>query len=306
MLICFLSMENGRQPAVAPTWDDLRVLLALHRQGSFLGAGNALGMSTSTAARRIQALETELGRPLVHRTNGGTLLEPDALPLVTLAEQLELGLHALRRDDSGDPLAGTVRISLSEGFARPVTQCLCELRRSHPALCFEILSEARRVDLARREADIALRTGSSRSPALVERRLGSVRCGLYAAPSYVERRLQTPRLKTAELPRYELIGWEKPGRQMVPMNWLESHGAKRFVFRSNSYQAILEATLRGQGIALIAEPNERSLPGLVRLEVDAELPQIPIHLVYHREVRRVPRVRLVVDALIASLRDALR
>jgi DNA-binding transcriptional LysR family regulator len=44
----------------------------------------------------------------------------------------------------------------------------------------------------------------------------------------------------------------------------------------------------------------------VRLEVDAELPQIPIHLVYHREVRRVPRVRLVVDALIASLRDALR
>jgi DNA-binding transcriptional LysR family regulator len=49
-----------------------------------------------------------------------------------------------------------------------------------------------------------------------------------------------------------------------------------------------------------------STPGLVLLEVDGDLPQVSIHLVYHREVRRVPRVRLVVDALIASLRDALR
>jgi DNA-binding transcriptional LysR family regulator len=99
------------------------------------------------------------------------------------------------------------------------------------------------------------------------------------------------------------------GRQRLRMKRRQAQRAMargQFVFRSNSYQAILEATLRGQGIALIAEPNERSLPGLVRLEVDAELPQIPIHLVYHREVRRVPRVRLVVDALIASLRDALR
>jgi DNA-binding transcriptional LysR family regulator len=306
VVICFPSMENGRNLTHTPAWDDLRVLLALHRQGSFLGAGKAIGISTSTAARRIEALEAGLGRPLVHRTNGGTLLEPDALPLVRLAEQLELGLHALRRDDTRDPFAGTVRISLSEGFARPVTQCLCELRRAHPALRFEILSEARRVDLARREADIALRTGSSGFPALIERRLGRVGCGLYAAPSYVERRLHTARLKIADLERHDAIGWEKPGTQMMPMNWLASHGAKRFVFRSNSYQAILEATLQGQGIAVLHDSGERSLPGLVRLEIDAELPHVLIYLVYHRDIRRLPRVRLVVDALIASLRGTLK
>src|SRR5580704_13930408 len=94
VVICFPSMENGRNLTHTPAWDDLRVLLALHRQGSFLGAGKAIGISTSTAARRIEALEAGLGRPLVHRTSGGTLLEPDAFPLVNLAEQLELGLHA--------------------------------------------------------------------------------------------------------------------------------------------------------------------------------------------------------------------
>jgi DNA-binding transcriptional LysR family regulator len=305
MVNCFLFMEN-ELTGNAPTWDDLRVLLALHRQGSFLGAGKSIGISTSTAARRVQALEAGLGRALVHRTNGGTILEPDALPLVALAEQLELGLRALRRDDSYDGFAGTVRISLSDGFARAVTQCLCELRRANPGLRFEVLSEARRVDLARREADIGLRTGRSGSLTLIERRLGRMRCGLYAAQSYIERRLQTARIKAGDLARHDLIGWEKPGSQMVPMNWLQGVGAKSFVFRSNSYQAILEATLLGQGIAVLVDPIERTLPGLVRLEVDAELPEVTIYLAVHREVRRVPRVRLVADALTEALRRSLR
>lgn len=54
-----------------PTRDDLRVLLAVHRHGSFLAVGRALGLSTSTASRRIDALETALGRPLVHRSATG-------------------------------------------------------------------------------------------------------------------------------------------------------------------------------------------------------------------------------------------
>ena len=290
----------------APTWDDLRVLLELNRRGSLLGAGRAIGMSTSTAARRIEALETALGRPLARRTNEGTLLEPDALPLVALAEQLELGLQALRREEARDPFAGTVRISLVETFARQVTQPLCELRRSHPGLRLEIMSETRRVDLARREADIALRSGRSQSSALVQRLLGNVRCHLYASQGYVERRLHTARIKPTDLLRHDVIGWEGPGTQMPAKSWLESRGAKNVVLRSNSYPAILEATLQGQGIAVLAIVPQETPPGLVRLEIEAELPQVPVYLVYHRDVRRVPRVRLVADTLTAALRERLR
>ena len=120
----------------APIWDDLRVLLALHRHGSLLAAGRALGVSTSTAARRIEALEKALGRPLVHRSSAGTSVEPEALELIRLAEQLELGLLAVRRDEGDEAMAGTVRLSLSDGFLRPVTQVLATLRRLHPALHF--------------------------------------------------------------------------------------------------------------------------------------------------------------------------
>src|SRR5579859_6526788 len=158
--------------AAMPVWDDLRVLLALHRHGSLLAAGKALGVSTSTAARRIEALEEGLGRQLVHRSSGGTSVEPDALELVAMAEQLELGLQAARRGEGPQALSGTVRVSMGEGYVRPITQVLCEVRRKHASLQLEVISEARHVDLARREADVGIRSARSSSPVLVERAVG--------------------------------------------------------------------------------------------------------------------------------------
>ncbi|WP_437730206.1 LysR family transcriptional regulator [Sorangium sp. So ce1335] len=295
-------MEN----AGSPLWDDLRVLLALHRHRSLLAAGKALGISTSTAARRIDALEAALGRPLVHRSNGGTSVEPDALDLVALAEQIESRLRAIRRDEGEEAFSGTVRVSLADTIIQPTTKLLCDLRRLYPGLLLEILSEARLVDVARREADIAVRGSKSSSPAVVHRALGRVPLGLYAAPSYVERRLRAGRLKTADFERHDFVGYEGMPGQGTKMTWLEAHGARRFVLRSNSHFALLEAALQGQGIALMSEPTVRSTAGLVRIEVDAELPSVPIFLAYHRELRNVPRVRLVLDALDRAARDALR
>src|SRR5690242_10567411 len=80
-----------------PPWDDLRVLLAVHRERSFLAAAKMLGVATSTVARRIDALERALGRTLVLRGSAGTELDPGALELVAFAEQTEHGLAAMFR-----------------------------------------------------------------------------------------------------------------------------------------------------------------------------------------------------------------
>src|SRR5215831_11587649 len=96
-----------------PSWDDLRILLAVHRDKSFLAAGKTLGVAASTVARRVEAIERGLGRILVHRANDGTRLDPDALRLVALAEELELGLASLVRDGRDVEVSGTVRVSLS-------------------------------------------------------------------------------------------------------------------------------------------------------------------------------------------------
>lgn len=291
-----------------PTWDDLRVLLAVHRYGSFLAAGRELGVSTSTASRRVEALEAALGRTLVHRSSAGTSIEPDALELVSLAEQLEHGLQAVRRDAGGrgSPFAGTVRLSVGDGFVPAMTQILTEFRRKHPETCVELVAESRPADLARREADLGIRTLRSSSQVLIERRLGTLRFGLYAAQSYVERRLRGARLRAGDFGRHDYVGHAGPVLLAVQMeDWLVARGATHFPFRSNSMLAKLEAVERGQGIGVMAEVVGCELAGVVRIEVDDPLPAIAVWLAYHRELRRVPRIRAVASAIEAEFHRRL-
>ena len=96
-------------PTTAPVWDDLRVLLAVHRSKSFLSASKALGVATSTVARRIEAFERALGSPLVLSGNGGTAIDADAPSLIALAKQMQLGFDALLRAPDAQRITGAVR-----------------------------------------------------------------------------------------------------------------------------------------------------------------------------------------------------
>jgi DNA-binding transcriptional LysR family regulator len=288
----------------APSWDHLRVLLALHRHRSFLAAGRALGISTSSASRKIETLERALGRPLVHRSSAGTSLEPEALELIHLAEQFEFGLRAVRRDEGDAAASGTVRLALSDGFIGPATRVLSTLRRTHPSLLFELISETRMVDLSRREADIGIRLARSTSSVLVQREVGRVQLALYAARSYVERRVRDGRIKRGDLARHDFIGFDTSLDKMPQAQWLSAQGARRFVFRSNSYFALREAAELGQGILMLGAGLVTADSELVRLETEVRPPSVPVYLVFHRELRQVKRVRLVLDALEAALRAA--
>ncbi|HEX2734976.1 MAG TPA: LysR family transcriptional regulator [Polyangiaceae bacterium] len=294
-------METGS----ALSWDDLRILLMLRREGSLLAAGKALEVSTSTVSRRVDAIEAALGRRLVQRGSAGVTLEPTAIALVELAEEFETSLSALRRDTQSEA-SGSVRVSLGEGFLRPVTAVLAEVRRLHPAIEFELVSEARPVDLSKRKADIGIRTLRTASPMLIERAIGSLSFSVYASSHYVERRLRAARLAPADFEKHDFIGYDGPLSGSPQSVWLRRQGAKRFVMRSNSDSVIQRAVELGQGIALLADAQARAASNLVRLLTEEEAPALTAYVVYHRDLKSVPRIRITVDALQAALRDALR
>lgn len=221
------------------------------------------------------------------------------------AEQLSHGLDAIRREDRGAPLAGTVRISAGEGFLRPLTRVLARFREEHPETTIELLAEARFVDLSRREADLGIRLVRSTSEVLVERPLGEISFGLFASERYLTGRLPSAVLGPGGFASQDFLGFDGPLRRLPQERWLVACGAQRFPFRSNSDVALLAAAAEGQGICVAAAWLGRDA-GLtpVRLGPSLEpLPGIAAWLVSHRDLRALPRVRAVADAVGRAFRE---
>jgi DNA-binding transcriptional LysR family regulator len=292
-------MQNGLPKMEKASWEDLRVLLAVSRADSFLHAGRALGVSTSTVARRILVLERQLQAPLVRRAASGTTLEPAAAPLVELAERIETQLAAAARDvGAPDPMAGTVRLALGEGFVRFGARIAAELRRAHPQTSIELVSDARMADLSRRAADLAVRTVKTPSQAVISRRLGELRYGLYASDDYLRR---AGRRRLAE---HDFVLYEGVLERQPEIRWLLQRGATRCFFRASNTDGVLEATLAGQGVAAL--PVLLAGPLLQRLRLDDEPPSKPVYLALHRDLRTVPRVRALATLLAGEIARALR
>lgn len=281
------------------------MLLAVHRERSFLAAGRALGIAPSTVARRVEALERTMGRTIVHRGNSGTQLDPDALRIVALAEQLELGLDSLRRAPSDEAVSGTVRVSTSEGLVQPLTGVLARLRVKHPALLVELVSESRMADIARREADIGVRITRSKSSTVVSKLIGAARPALFASREYVERRLPRRRLPRALAAEQDWVGFDSALERMPSEQWMRAYGASRFVFRSNSSSAIEQAVLHGMGVGLLIDGQGSAQRELVRLDTESEPPSVELFIAYHRDARGTPRVKVVARAIEAEVRRAL-
>jgi DNA-binding transcriptional LysR family regulator len=288
------------------SWDDLRFLLAVHRNGSFFGAGKALGVAASTVARRVEAVERSLGRVLVRRSNDGTALDPDALRLVAMAEELEFGLASLVRDGRDAEVSGTVRVSLSEGFVRPLVPLLARVQAKHPALCVEVISESRVADLARGEADIGIRIVRSASAPIVSKLLGRASTGLFAAREYVERRLPSARLACDTAATHDWVGLDASLERLPHEQWMRAYGAKRFTFRSNSLMAIEQAIVSGMGMGVLGVVQASSLGGLVKLDVETMPPPVEVFLAFRRDARKTSRVRVVAREIEADARRLLR
>lgn len=286
-----------------PAWDDLRVLLEVHRRGSLLAAGRRLGLSTATVARRIAALEHALGTPLVQRTSQGTRIEKGALALVALAEEFERSVAAHRRDGSGpSPHAGVVRVSIPDGFMPFAIQAIERVRREHPETFVEVVCESRFADLAAREADIGLRGARSSSSVLIERQVGEVRAGLFASAGYLERRLPERSLGAEDWAAQDFITGDAPHG---PTDWLVARGAVHFLLKVSTVDGRLDAAERGLGLVVAGVSVAASRPRLVRVRLDAPLPALPFYLVMHQDLRGVPRVRAVADSLLAVVAEEM-
>src|ERR1700738_2581037 len=184
--------EPGREPRPRPPrsnggamdWDDVRVFLAAARKGSMRAAGRALGLSQPTIARRLAAFEATFGGPtLFDRLPEGLRLNAAGEQLVPAAESVEDAVLTLERQRAAASpvLNGTVRVSTGECAAGFLARCLSESTTAAlpSGIPLELVESRQTANLARREADMALRHQPPESGDFYISKLGTFACAVY-------------------------------------------------------------------------------------------------------------------------------
>lgn len=294
-------------------WNDLRLAVALAELRTLTAAARRLGLHQATASRRLAALEASLGVPLFLRGAAGYTPTAAGKKLLASAAEFSARLDALAREGLDDHRAvrGVVRVAVTERLgADMVSRVLPALRREHPALCVELLASNLAADLARGEADLALRFIEPDASEYVRARLGTVRFGLYAAREYLARSpvsAQAAGDAVDALAGHEVVVPCGELARGPEARWL-GEGLRGGVeaVRSNSMSLVLRAAEEGLGLGVFSDLIAHDRPRLVRVRSLPEVPARHVWLVYHRDAREVARVRAVAAALGLRLREKLR
>lgn len=278
------------------SWDDLRIFLTLAREGTLTTAAKTLGVSHPTVARRVAALEKEIGARLFERLPDRFVPTPAGEALLEDSEAMESAALSIHRRSAGlsDTVSGVVRLSAGEEISALLARHLPELRGRLTQIEFELSARHTLLNLSRREADLQISEQMPDLADIVARKLGRAAYAVYAHPS-----LAVARLSPAAFRSVPWVGFDDDHTRMPGQRWLQERlGNGRPAIRCNNWLVVRETARSGGGYAVLpcyladADPQLRRIGNPIA-EVFADQ-----WLLVHRDLRALPRVRAVMDAVI--------
>ncbi len=284
-------------------WNDLRYFLAIAREGSTLSAAKALGVSQPTVQRRLSALEENIKRKLVEHHPSGYRLTELGKTLLPHVKDVERSVMAFQRQlmSVGDGISGVLRVTCPEGMAsRLLTPLIESFRTKYPELRVDLLMTDRRLDLAKGEAEVAVRVHEPGDDSLIARKIFDSRWAVYASRSYIKRCGRPTRRE--ELDDHAIIEFGGEIAHSHASQWLRATApGATIAARGSSMLGVLAAVRSGAGMAplpmLLVGPNDDLEPVLAPIpELDSK-----IYLVMHEDLRRTPRVRAFCDFVVAEI-----
>src|SRR5262245_44894483 len=302
--------ETRREPKIRPPrpsrgamdWDNVRVFLAVAREGSMRAAGRALGLSQPTIARRLAAFEAGFGGPtLFDRLPEGLRLNAAGEQLIPAAESIEDAVLTLERQRAAASpvLSGTVRVSTGECAGGFLARCLSEPTTPAlpPGITLELVDELRQTaNLVRRQADMALRHEPPEGGDFYISKAGTFACAVY-------------RRRGADAGAW--VTYTDERSHYGPARWVQrqvEETGKPGVLRASSMLMHLEAIRAGTGRGVLPCYVGDGHPLLERLTPPIAEIAAPYWIIVHRDLRRSAGVRAVIDwikALFAEQRDVL-
>ena len=285
-------------------WDDLRIFLALSREGTLSATGKALAVKHSTISRRIKAFEESLGSRLFERLPEGFVLTQAGENLLEHALIMEEQAQAVNRKAFGldAQLQGQLNITgPHEVLSRLLIPHLSTFKKNYPAIDLQFISTAGLVDMAAREADIALRLTEKPADYLIGKKVLPLRHGIYASEKYLEGHLaqhleQSPE---EEVNKHQLIQWRRDNKDP---EWVKQHFPDaETIMRVDDAATMVACVQNHLGLARMACFMADNVEGLRRLDLPLTPSNWGVWVLSHVDLRTTARVRAGREFLVEIL-----
>lgn len=272
-------------------WDDLRMFVVLAREKTLAAASRRLGVDQTTVARRLYAFEESLGTALFERGEGRWRLTPFGLRTLERAERIEEDVAGIVRgaEVEADAVSGLVRLTCVAAMSSEyLVHHLPDLYARHPDLVVDLVDTDENLNIARHEADLAIRGSRPMRGDFIVRKLAVIGLAVY----------ESARIEMGT--DCDWVAYNDDLMQLPEMKWLESHMGEdgRIRLRNSGMGTLCGAIASGIGRGIlpcfIGDAHgelRRSPPGDPVVSRDS-------WLLIHREARESARVTVVANWLV--------
>lgn len=294
--------------AVRFDWNQVRAFLATAEEGSFSAAARALRTTQPTVGRQVAALEETLGVLLLERGGRGQALTEAGRELLEHVRAMgdAATLISMVADSQSQDISGEVTVTATDLLsAVTLPGLLAPLRETAPGVRVRIVASSDMRNLARREADIAIRHVRPDQPDLIARHIGEFGANLYATTAYLDR-AGRPRT-VGDIAKHDFVGNADPERLMAPLHAMGIPvRVENFVLSSESGVVAWELLKAGFGLSMQPEILGEAEPGVEKVFPGLPSLRFPMWLVTHRELQTSKRIRVVFDRLALGLTETIR
>lgn len=287
-------------------WNSLQDFLCIARHRTLAGAARVRHVNHSTMFRRLNQLEEALGARLFERLPDGYQLTLEGERLLPHAERIEAEATAAERAlaDADAAPRGNIRLTAPDNLAYSyLPGYLAQFHRDYPNICVELIVTNQDLNLARREADIALRATRQPPDYLVGRCIFEIGWGIYAAGELAEKAQSLSDVN--DLAHWPIIGAESALWYLPAYRWIEDHiPVEKIVMRGSDLMSV--AALAASGLGLAVLPDDHNAPPLKRIADFAPGLVGGFWLLTHPDLRHTGRIKLLMEHLVGSFRGDRR
>lgn len=281
-------------------WSDMPFVLSVCEAGSLAGAARMMDVNHSTVYRRIEGVEERLGVRLFERHSHGYVMTPAGELFYSRAILLCNGINQIELELGGKDLRleGQLTVTTTDSLLHCLTSIFSEFQQAHPNVDLRLLSDARSLDLTRRDADIAIRPTLNPPEHWVGRKVSKILCASYVCEAYWENVKEAP----PEHLRWIMLDDDLDQSPMSKITMMKKHQEARVTVVS-TVMGVFDAVKSGLGVAVLPCYLGEKEPSVLRLDDPENSVVWDLWLLAHPDVRRSARVHAFFEFAAKNITD---